>query len=696
MKTNRIRLILVLFFSITYIELSSQISLETLNPKPSYMAGKDIHFISDTEGFYITSTEIFYTSDSGVTWTKKRNIQFGNDINFYGSLGFVVGNAGRVYKSIDSGDTWQQINVGVNENFNTVNIIDENKIILSSSNKLLKSFDAGMNWEIINITQASVKKTFFINESIGHAACSNGTILKTIDGGNNWYITEETSTSPSDYIYIHFVNENIGFASRKHNYIFKTIDGGESWFVIYDGIFSILSIHFLNELDGFASGENGIALKTTNGGQSWSSLNILSGFPAYSDFNSIFFVNQNKGFVVGERGRVVRTTNGGNSWNHYAVTYQDIKQLQFVNNNMGYFMINEQDFYKTTNAGESWQYVGRPNHYEFSSGFDFVNENIGYSSGGGGSSASGSVYKTVNGGVTWVKTNNGNNVHNYEGLYSIDFIDENIGFVSGGFNQKRLYKTTNGGNTWENIGNYSFTKMHFFNSLIGYGMRRYYESLYKTTDGGLTWQVVLEADEDINDMYFINEDIIYVAGYAGLILKSSDGGANWQDVQTPPGHFGMVYDNILFYDEEHGLLSNDHGELFVTYNGGDDWIYVGDFNTIIDIQRVNNRIYLNGEYGLILRIVFDELDIDENENSNYNVLVYPNPVRDKINISYSGKENINLIEVIDLTGKSVFKYSNDSADNLISIEIPDNIQGMFLMKIILDENFIVFKKIIVK
>src|SRR5690606_40745296 len=67
-----------------------------------------------TEGFYITSTEIFYTSDSGVTWTKKRNIQFGNDINFYGSLGFVVGNAGRVYKSIDSGDTWQQINVGVN------------------------------------------------------------------------------------------------------------------------------------------------------------------------------------------------------------------------------------------------------------------------------------------------------------------------------------------------------------------------------------------------------------------------------------------------------------------------------------------------------------------------------------------------------------------------------------------------------
>ena len=52
------------------------------------------------------------------------DISSANDINFFDSIGFIVGEHGYILKTSDFGITWKLITTDVNENFNTVNIIN--------------------------------------------------------------------------------------------------------------------------------------------------------------------------------------------------------------------------------------------------------------------------------------------------------------------------------------------------------------------------------------------------------------------------------------------------------------------------------------------------------------------------------------------------------------------------------------------
>ncbi|MBK6681720.1 MAG: hypothetical protein IPG53_17830 [Ignavibacteriales bacterium] len=56
----------------------------------------------------------------------------------------------------------------------------------------------------------------------------------------------------------------------------------------------------------------------------------------------------------------------------------------------------------------------------------------------------------------------------------------------------------------------------------------------------------------------------YVAGAGGTILKTADGGANW-NLQTS----GTVQDlsDIRFYNELHGIASGNNGNVIMTNNG---------------------------------------------------------------------------------------------------------------------------------
>lgn len=80
----------------------------------------------------------------------------------------------------------------------------------------------------------------------------------------------------------------------------------------------------------------------------------------------------------------------------------------------------------------------------------------------------------------------------------VNFIDDSLGWAV--TNLGDLYKTENGGNTW--IYKLKFTKVtvygpniqfaksriYFFSRDTGFAMMRYDTTYYKTTDGGLTWQ----------------------------------------------------------------------------------------------------------------------------------------------------------------------------------------------------------------
>jgi len=601
---------IIVFCFLTCLNLYGQVSWERLSPKPTGNTGKDIFFVDDQKGFLINSSEIIKTDDGGTTWEILENISSGNKISFFNSTGFIIGNNGLVYKSLDNGQTWSSLNTSFSENLNAISIIDKNTLRVTGDNRLHYSDDGGTSWTSLSIPNVNVEDSYFTRALVGHVACTNGTILKTVDGGQNWYETETSNTIPSDFFRIVFINENLGFASQEHNNIYKTTNGGESWVEINSPLDAAYSIHFIDEQIGFIAGEHGAMHKTMDGGETWDWI----GFDARksgNDLYSVVFLNQNEGFATGLRGRIIKTTDGGISWSDYSPIYNTIDRLQFTSDEIGYIEVGS-DYYKTIDGGINWEIIDIPDHYEYAGGFQFINDDIGYSIGGGTLSISGSVFKTTDGGSNW----NELDIKVDEGLSSVHFIDENTGFISGGFNRKTTLKTIDGGISWKQVIAEEFVQIQIIDSQIGYANRIGYSGgrIYKSVDGGETWDVNFEVDEEIRSFYFVNDTVGYIVGDNALIYRTFDGGNSWIELEIPYEY----YEYVKFYSNYLGYILDEEGQLYRTLDGGESWESLYRLYGINSITLRNLDIYLSGENGSILK---SSIDSDELIDINQLLLV---------------------------------------------------------------------------
>ena len=594
MKKN---LLILLYTILCFNKMQSQTNWELLNPKPTANTGKDVEFVTTNIGYIITSNELLETIDAGSTWIKKQNISSGNDMSFLSSTGYIVGNNGYVLKSTDNGTSWNQISTGYSSSFNTVNIIDDNNIIFSTSNSIVKTDDGGTTWESLSIPNSAVNKTSFTNSLVGHAVCNNGIILKTIDGGENWYTTKDDSnTFPSDYFTVYFINENIGFATREHDDMYKTTDAGETWVEISGPGEAIYDFHFLDENNGFVTGDHGATYKTNDSGNTWSQIFFQNGFVYNTSMYGIYFQDSNIGYVTGARGRIIKTTDGGNTWVSHSENYNDFNDLKIFDTGIG-FARSGSNYYKTTDFGDNWIFLSSVDHYSWAVDSHFIDENIGFSIGGGSVE---DLFKTTDGGETWTEID----IYGLDPAYTVYFINENIGFISGGAGSniynRRVYKTVNGGNNWAQVlSQISFGQIQFVNDLVGYGNRIGYSNgrMYKTIDGGETWSVNIEVDEEINAFHFVDENNGYFVGDQGLIYKTNDGGSNWEELEIPY----EWYTQVKFYSKNVGYVADGDGKLYKTENGGVSWEYLTQQYIINSIELIDDKIYTAGTNGKIYR-----------------------------------------------------------------------------------------------
>jgi photosystem II stability/assembly factor-like uncharacterized protein len=633
---------------------------ELLNPLPTLLTGKDVFFLNDQIGFFITASELFRTIDGGISWKKMMKTSSGNKIAFKNNIGYIIGDYGSIYKSTYLGSGWNKLDVNFSDNFNAITLIDQDTLLITSNNKLFVSNDGGQSWETHNVIGADIEDSYFTSSKTGHIVCKNGKILKTIDGGLNWYITETVNQIPSDFFTIYFVNDSIGFATRQHDDIFKTTDGGESWHEISGNYDALYDFNFVNPLVGFAVGEYGVIYKTTNGGDTWNLACFQNGKIDGTSLYGVNFINEDIGFAVGMDGLILKTINGGTSWMKYAPTYNDVSQLDFITRETGYALIGG-DFFKTTDSGKSWLNIGRPLTNQKTGPFDFIDENIGYVITGGtvGTSASSNkVYKTIDGGISWLPTGDKFGYFN-DDFYSIDFIDEKLGFVSGGYNDRSVFRTKNGGNTWEKVESICFGQIQFPDSLNGYAVRIFngYYRIYKTTNGGDTWTVSFEIEEDIRAFHFIDKNNGYFVGDNSLMYKTNDGGISWQKLVIPYEY----YVNVHFYSNNVGYILDEEGSLYKTENGGAKWdkqLYLYGINSI---KFFENNIFISGTNGKILK---NKIDFDS-------ISIYNNPVEEYSNASakFTGSVASNGEEIKNIR----FEYGiNYSFDHVVSTS-PDSV-----------------------
>lgn len=331
-------------------------------------------------------------------------------------------------------------------------------------------------------------------------------ILTTNLNAQNWYAVNSNSTDLLDNIV--FTNNNIGYClayNGSSGTILKTSDQGENWNSIFSIPELINSIYFKDSKNGFVSTENHL-YKTTDGENFEDKTNDFD-IESYSvvGINDVF--KENIGLVQ--------------------VTYQSINNPSDISYKC----------FKTIDFGITWAELG---NYNFTNqgNFYIVDNNTFYYT-------HFNLKKTTNNGDTWeIVQNIGFSFPPFKKTLRVS--SSNIGVSILGYNYDYIVFDLNSPTSVINYIDNAFYKSFHFNDNVGYFIQGSFiggqDHFYKTTDNGATLNEVhffSGLESALYDIYFIDDNVGFVVGENGTILKTTTGGMATRDIDPK--------DNIKIY-----------------------------------------------------------------------------------------------------------------------------------------------------
>ncbi|NLP10550.1 hypothetical protein GX408_09165 [bacterium] len=330
----------------------------------------------------------------------------------------------------------------------------------------------------------AIDKIWFCDSLAGYAL-SYKTILKTHDGGNSWHIQTETKNGLLQDL--QFYNSKIGYVCGYGGTIYRTDDGGENWLRCGKGITENLEdIDFIDENTGWAVGYYGTILHTKDSGEIWEKQQLPEECESVF-FRAVDFLDDKTGWAAGGA-YILSTENGGITWQIQLKTEMDdaggrFRDIKLLNKNLG-FAVGQKGFsgpgilYKTSDGGNSWLRVDEGNLPNLDKVF-FIDDDYGWICGWG------ILLSTNDGGSYWQAD------YFLEFLRYMQFTDREHGWISA-LDEGSFYRTTDAGKTWkdipfENRFNKFFNSFFFFNNKQGVAATFLFCDIFSSNDGGLHW-----------------------------------------------------------------------------------------------------------------------------------------------------------------------------------------------------------------
>lgn len=309
---------------------------------------------------------------------------------------------GGIFRTLDSGESWEQKNfvsrqgkkvVTLDDTHITKILIhpkDSNIIYIGTGDKgLYITLDAGERWYQTGLKSGSITNVVIdpVDPTIMYAARGT-TVLKSIDEGQNWNVIYTDPNSAKIYTIVvdHSDNKKI-YVGSSVGAVYKSIDGGENWdlrFKINGSILKIFTVAYdPNVLYLYTGG--GSIYKTVNGAEPRDDAaeedieRINSGWKKIAPTDEL--QEQLEGFTkvyrleldpqdnhimyaTSERG-LLRSTDGGDTWSDQPTLlgFKDERNTQIrhltidpQDSKIIYFFIGK-IMHKTADNGESWQTI---------------------------------------------------------------------------------------------------------------------------------------------------------------------------------------------------------------------------------------------------------------------------------------------------------------------------------------------------
>jgi photosystem II stability/assembly factor-like uncharacterized protein len=461
-----------------------------------------------------------------------------------GNDAWAVGDAGVYYRSLDGGQSWSTGTLG-SARLRDVVATGLTIVVVGDGGNIWRSTNSGGAWaNQIASGAPDLRAISMPTTTVGFVVGANGTILKTMDGGTTW--TPKVSGTARRLNAVHFADEQYGWSAGENGTLLATSDGGDSWTQVSTGttreFFSVMQ----RGMEVWAVGAYGTALRSANAGASFAPIDLK--LDAHSDVRSVWLESPDSVYLVGGGGFIRRSADRGQTW-MYPVhnMHGQISDVYFAGAT-GFVVSNKNRLpMSSIDRGTTWR---------FPTGATLTR--------------------------SWVLKQPTSQVirGNSFGINAIDPSTIYCGFG------KQIFTSHDEGETWTNTPADTFPVCQKVNAFIvspkdtnvflaavsGVIAKR----IVKSDDHGATWYTVLTHDFGEYgiplDFDHDHPDTIYFGGEADGLMRSMDGGKNWERISDV--NFRSPCDIVVVPDSSNVILVGDgvtgagQGELWKSRDGG--------------------------------------------------------------------------------------------------------------------------------
>jgi photosystem II stability/assembly factor-like uncharacterized protein len=381
--------------------------------------------------------------------------------------------------------------------------------------------------------------------------------------------------------------------------VYRSVDGGQTWMLADTGLQSAYVVSVVaspSELDTLYAGSDGFnshrgVFRSTDGGATWQMANgglrapTLAVDPATP---GIVYA------ATGDEEGVFKSVDAGSHWRPaiggLVETHTTALAVAPSDGHVAYASTEGQPgMYRTTDGGRTWTFASRGlrhvagaiavSHADPTLVYAGISENSPLVGDGG-------VWKSLDGGKTWRKANVGIVDASVGGL-AVDPTNPNVVYVAVGYYcdecaSGTVWKTVDGGATWFRVDNglIDFPYDHLAISPTDPNLVfvTSEDLIYRTLDGGTDW---FRANQGIGDAGRIsavafdpaNSSIAYAAVEGVGVYKSADSGGHWHQLAGSP----VPVHDLAISSPDHLCAATDDG-VSCTIDGGLTWTHVRGLN----------------------------------------------------------------------------------------------------------------------
>jgi len=672
---------------------------------------------------------IFRSTNTGSTWSSFTlpSANFKDVVSFNDNV-WIAGDNGKIYKTEIINAAITAYSIGVTNTLRSIYFIDDNLgFVCGDGGIIYKTVNGGFNWtpSHTGITTVDLNSISFLDAQKGIAAGKNGSVFITSNGGSSW--TQEAIGTSRNLLKVKYFADGIALTGEYGVLYVKP--NGSSWSSVNTRIVTdINSVTGTGVNDVHVCGGGGFIRNNKNGD---SRFYTFEANPMIANLVDIFYYDSNLGFAVSSMNTaIIKTTDAGAVWSLTAgatMTYQWQSKLSAVGgigNNLcqhpkdrnTVFVVFNGTVYVSRNRGETWIEIATiPNGGAHSFYVSPLDTNVWVAA---ISASPDRITKTTNYGATWTTSISGN-FSNYGQPLEMDQNNPGVFYFApdnGGF-----YKSTDNGSTFTEISNdYPFRSpcdiLVMWDSsnvvFVADGVTGTdYAKIFKSVNGGVNWSWVMtvpssEIPSMCNSVFEKNK--VFATEWPGTYFyKSQNFGNNWGVIFT--AGFSGWGSGICFEDPNVIIVGSYGSESAFTYDGENftevnslnyagAGMLVPDKNLILSMQTAN--LYkLNVNYSVLTAV--NENIVSSNIPDDFSLYQnYPNPFNPSTIIKFDVPNSGNIsLKVYDQLGREVVSLI-DGVRNAGTYEIIFDASalssGIYFYKMVSNGGALIKKMVLVK